>query len=218
MKALGIYGAGGLGREVLELARIINSREKRWSELFFVVDDKGGEEVNGIEVKNYTEAITEYSDQVEITLAIGEPADRERLFAKLRTDRVELATLIHPDVHIPDTTTIGKGVTIQYGCFISCNIEIEDYVFIQSQVLLGHDVCLKKGCIISAKANIGGFVTIDEYAFVGLSALLKDRIKIGKYSIIVMGAVVFRDMGDEMIVMGNPARPTRKNEERRVFK
>ena len=36
---LGIYGAGGLGREVLELARIINT----WEKIIFIDDGGGGD-------------------------------------------------------------------------------------------------------------------------------------------------------------------------------
>ena len=35
---LGIYGAGGLGREVFELARVLNINEKRWSDIIFIDD------------------------------------------------------------------------------------------------------------------------------------------------------------------------------------
>ena len=40
---LGIYGAGGLGREVYELANVINSYNNRWDEIFFIDD---GEIIN----------------------------------------------------------------------------------------------------------------------------------------------------------------------------
>ena len=40
---LGIYGSGGLGREVLELARIINT----WEKIIFIDDGGGGEEKRG---------------------------------------------------------------------------------------------------------------------------------------------------------------------------
>ena len=36
---LGIYGAGGLGREVFELACVINEKNEQWSEIIFIDDD-----------------------------------------------------------------------------------------------------------------------------------------------------------------------------------
>ena len=54
---LAIYGAGGLGREVLELAKIINGRVKRWDDFIFVIDGEPGNDVNGVKVYSYTDAI-----------------------------------------------------------------------------------------------------------------------------------------------------------------
>lgn len=215
---LGIYGAGGFGREVLELVKIINEREKVWDDFVFIIDGAGGNTINDVMVCSYEEAINKYKDNLEISIGIGEPAVREKLFAKIKKDGIEAATLIHPDVYIPKTTKIGKGVTIQYGCFISCNVEIEDYVYIQPQVNVGHDDILKKGCVLSGLSNLAGHVNIGEYTYVGLSSAFKEGISVGNYSIIGMYSAVYKDIPDEMIAMGNPARPMKKNEEHHVFK
>ncbi len=42
---LAIYGAGGLGREVLELAKIINKKEKLWDSFIFIVDGADSKKV-----------------------------------------------------------------------------------------------------------------------------------------------------------------------------
>jgi len=215
---LGICGAGGLGREVLELARIINSRIKVWEDFIFIVDGEPGNDVNGVKVYSYEDAKNKFSGSMEVSVGIGEPAVRERLFKKLKADGLETATLIHPDVHIPETTRIGKGVTIQYGCFISCNVEIGDYVYLQPQVNVGHNDILKEGCILSGMTNLAGGVTIGKYTYVGLSAAFKEGVSVGDYSIIGMYSAVYNDIPDEMIAMGNPARPMKRNEEHRVFK
>lgn len=214
---LGIYGAGGIGREVLELAGIINGKVKVWDEFIFI-DDKPKNDVNGTKVYFYSDAIKKYANNLEVSVGIGEPAVRERLFGKLENDGVKVATLIHPDVYVPDTTVIGKGVTIQMGNFISCNVFIKDYVYIQPHTNIGHDDVLKRGCMISGFCNLAGGVTVGEYAYLGISSCYKEGVTIGNNSIIGMGAVVYKDIPDEMIAMGNPARPMRKNEERRVFK
>lgn len=214
---LGIYGAGGLGREVLELAKIINEREKVWDEFVFIIDGAGGNTVNGVMVYSYEEAINKYKGDLEISMGIGEPAVREKLFAKIKKDGIETATLIHPDVYIPESTKIGKGVTIQTGCCISCNVEIEDYVYIQPQANVGHNDFLKTGCILSGMANLAGNVTIGNYTYVGLSTVIKEGILVGDYSIIGMFSAVYNDIPDEMIAMGNPARPMKRNEEHHVF-
>jgi len=43
------------------------------------------------------------------------------------------------------------------------------------------------------------------------------EVKIGDSSIIGMGSVVYKDIPDEVIALGNPARVARKNEDKKVF-
>ena len=47
---------------------------------------------------------------------------------------------------------------------------------------------------------------------------IKEGISIGSNTIIGMGSVVYNDIPDNMIAIGNPARPIKKNLSKRVFK
>ena len=216
-RILGIWGAGGLGREVLELAKIINNKDKRWDGFVFIVDGAAVSEVNGAKVIEYEDAKKKF-DGLEVIIGIGEPAVREEKFNLLKNDGIATPSLIHPDVHIPDTTKIGEGTVIQYGCFISSNITIGDNVFVQPQCNIGHDDELADGCIISGFGNLGGYVSIGKYTYIGLSVAVKEHVNIGNYSIVGMGAIVYKDIPDEMIALGNPARPIAGNTDRIVFK
>ena len=216
-KVLGIWGAGGLGREVLELAKIINGRDKRWDGFVFIVDGAAVSEVNGAKVIEYEDAKKKF-DGLEVIIGIGEPAVREEKFNLLKNDGIATPSLIHPDVHVPDTVKIGEGTVIQYGCFISSDISIGDNVFVQPQCNIGHDDELADGCIISGFGNLGGYVSIGKYTYIGLSVAVKEHVNIGNYSIVGMGAIVYKDIPDEMIALGNPARPIAGNTDRIVFK
>lgn len=217
MKVLGIYGASGLGREVLELAKIINLKEKRWDEFVFIDDGDVASVISECYVYKYEEAKERFIPHLEIAIGIGEPATREKLFAKVKNDRIPTPTMIHPEVYIPKTTTIGQGVVIQYGCFISCDVTIKDYVFIQPQCNIGHDDILEEGCMLAGFTNVGGIVHIGRYSYIGLSSAIKQTVNIGDYSIIGMGSMVHKDIAAEMIAMGNPARAIAKNDNKKVF-
>lgn len=217
-KILGIWGAGGLGREILELARIIDKRYKRWNKFIFIVDGVTKKEISNTAVLEYNEAKELYNNSLEVIVAIGEPVIREKKYAQLEKDNIAIATLIHPDVYIPDTAKIGKGVVIQYGCFISCNVTIENYVYIQPQCNIGHDDVLHKGCIVSSFGNLAGMVNVGENTYLAMSTTIKEGVSVGANTVIGMGSVVHRDIPDSVIAMGNPARPMKNNEDRYIFK
>ena len=218
MNVLGIFGAGGLGREVLELAGCINRKNPTWDKFIFVNNGEQSADINGVQVCSYEEAKETYGDRLQTVIGIGEPAIREKVFRELREDHAKIITLIHPDVHIPETTVIGEGVVINMGNFISCNAVIQDNVYIQPHTNIGHDCILKEGCMISGFCNVAGAVHIGRYAYLGMSSCIKEKITVGDYSIVGMASAVYKDVPKEMIAMGNPARPMRKNEDRRVFK
>ena len=77
---------------------------------------------------------------------------------------------------------------------------------------------LEDGAFISAFCNIAGAVHIGKYSYIGMSSAVKELVNIGSYSIVGMYSAVYKDIPDEVIALGNPARPMRRNEEHRVFK
>lgn len=66
--------------------------------------------------------------------------------------------------------------------------------------------------------SISGHVTIGEKTYIGISVPIKQNVNIGSQSIVGMGSAVIRDIPDDVIAFGNPARVMKKNEEHRVFK
>ena len=71
--------------------------------------------------------------------------------------------------------------------------------------------------VISNMCFLAGGTNIEENVYVGPGALLQNKICVGKYAIIGMGAVVLRSVKEGGIVMGNPAKIIGKNDEKTVF-
>lgn len=116
-------------------------------------------------------------------------------------------------IRIPTLGKIIIGNNVEIGALtnISCGSAgdtiIEDNVKIDSLVYIGHDVHLHKNVEIPAGAIIGGFDEIKEGAYVGINAAIKNRKIIGENAIVGMGAVVIKNVEDNQVVIGNPAKP-----------
>lgn len=213
---LAIYGAGGLGREILELARIINESQMRWSDFIFADDEVPKPDVQNCTVMSLEQIKKKYDD-VEYTVAVGEPAIRKLIYDRLTDAGCRIATLIHPDVRIPETTVVGDGSIISYGCFVSCNVVIGKNVLLQPSANIGHDDVIGDHCVVSTTCAMGGACILGEQAYLGLGAVVREMIHIGASSVVGMGAVVIRDVEDEAVVSGNPARKMLNNKDHRVF-
>lgn len=216
---LGIYGSGGLGREVAELAKQINTLSKRWENIIFIDDHATEPSKNGINLLTFSETIETYSkNEIEISIAIGEPEVRKILYEKVTSEGYCLATLIHPQVHIPESTEILSGTIINIYSFISCNVKIGANVCIQSQSLIAHDCTVEAHSVISPCAALAGSCFVGKCSYVGMGAHVKEKSKIGSSSIVGMGSVVLNDIPENVVVVGNPARILKTNERKRVFK
>lgn len=216
---LGIYGSGGLGREVVELAKQINTVTKRWENIVFVDDHPNVMTKNGIKILTFSEVLASYSkNKIEISIAIGEPEIRKMICEKVINKGYCLATLIHPQVHIPETTEILSGATINIFSFVSCNVKIGSNVYIQPQTLIGHDCTIGDHCVISPCAALAGSCSVGECSYVGMGVRSKEKTQIGSSSIVGMGSVVLNNIPENVIAIGNPARVLKFNDEKRVFK
>lgn len=215
---LGIYGAGGLGREVYELASSINSYKNCWDQIFFIDD---GEIINNprnasiIKFKNLKD---KYNLQdFEVCIAIGEPQIRKILFERLLNSNISITTLIHPQVEIPKSTSVGKGVIINKFTSVSCDTVIGENVYIHPMACIGHDSFIGNHSIISSFVDVAGDCNVGDCAFLAINVIMKQGTSIGANSIIGLASVVHRDINEGVIAMGNPARAMKNNENLRVF-
>ena len=52
---LGIYGSGGQGRDVFDLAKAVNKESKKWDDFVFINDFSDGKQVRGKEVITFND-------------------------------------------------------------------------------------------------------------------------------------------------------------------
>lgn len=215
---LGIYGAGGSGRELYEVISEENVLLDRWDDIVFIDDSKG--EGNFYFRKRLPFEIFSQKypcDMAEIVIAVGEPADRKRLAEHVKEKGYSLATIISSRSRISLTARIGEGVVITTGSTVSSNAIIDCNVWVASDAIIGHDVHVMEHCQISSMVAIAARTVIEESVFIGISACIREDLVIGHDSIIAMGAVVLKDVRENRKVIGNPAREIAENDTHRVF-
>lgn len=217
MSNLYIYGAGGTGREVYDIACRKNSQNKFFKSIQYIDDHRSGEYIDGVRVCVLGDAVSDLLDSCFL-VAVGEPSIRKRLFALAKKSGLRSCRLIESCGENSNTALYGDGVVIYPNSIVSNGVEIGNNVMIQFNSVVGHDIKISDHTVISSGVVIGGGVSIGSETFVGMGACIKEGLTIGSNSIIGMGSVVYNDVPNGVIVLGNPARVSRINEANKVFK
>jgi sugar O-acyltransferase (sialic acid O-acetyltransferase NeuD family) len=215
-----IYCAGGFGREIFDTAQRANAARKLWDGIYFLDDfAQSGAEFYGTRVFGLDAIAGQFAaDAVEAVIANGEPAFRKMLYEKVQAGNLRLGQVIDESAIVSGTAQLGEGAIITAYCSVSSRASLGVNVAVNTKSVVGHDVQVGDHCVISSFVNLGGATSVGENSYIGMGAQIKEGIKIGKDVIIGMGSVVFNDIPDGVIALGNPARPMRPNVEKRVFK
>jgi acetyltransferase-like isoleucine patch superfamily enzyme len=112
---------------------------------------------------------------------------------------------------VENETTIGSYTKIQSQSYITAWMTIEDHVFIAPCVVTTNDNSMGR---TAERFKYRKGPTIRRGARVGANTTLLPGITIGREAFVAAGSVVTRDVPDETLVMGSPARPLRAVPER----
>jgi len=203
-----IIGAGGFGREVLNIYIDLGRED---DVLGFLEENskREGEILNGKPI--YDISILENLDRENIKLigAIGTPL-RKRLIEYTKELGYKYDTVIHPTVVKSRWVSIGEGSIICAGTIITSQVTIGEHTIINLDSTIGHDVKIGSYTTISPGVHISGRVSIGDGSFIGTGAVIVPNVKIGNNSFIGAGAVVTKDIPDNVLAVGVPAKPIKR--------
>jgi sugar O-acyltransferase (sialic acid O-acetyltransferase NeuD family) len=205
-EALLIYGAGGLGREVLSLVNATDSYEVKG-----FLDDgiSRGTFVKGVKVLGGSPELRSFDQPINLVLALGSPSSKLELLKKIDRSKVTFPILRHPSVVLQDPSAIeiGEGTILCAGSILTTDIMIGSHVLINLNCTIGHGVHIGMASSIMPGVNVAGEVSVGAAVLIGSGANVINKVKLGDHCTIGMGSVVLRDVDAGVTVVGAPAKP-----------
>lgn len=204
MKRLVIIGAGGHGKVVADTAM----QMAQWDIIEFVdLLFPGLEKMGSWNVVAKNLEAVDYEVKPQFVVAVGDNKLRFKLFHAALELGYESATIIHPTAYISTYASIGQGTVIFANAVVNIGAELGTCSIINTSSTIDHDCLLGKSVHISPGAHLAGEVNVGDFSWVGIGAVIKQQIKVGKSVTIGAGASVVKNIGDDLTVIGIPAKP-----------
>lgn len=140
----------------------------------------------------------------QFIIGVGDNGVRQRIASAHR--QLTYAHAIHPAAIISEDAVIGKGTVVMAGAIINAGARIGEHCIINSGAIVEHDCQIGDFSHISPRAALGGGVIIGDMVHVGIGAVVKNTISICNNTVIGAGATVVKDIDDEGIYIGVPAK------------
>lgn len=205
-----IVGAGGFGREVLDVIEAVNAAGGDLEFRGFVDDGPVDEELvarRGARLLGTSEALP--GMDVSFVVAIGSGAVRARVVERLPSGLSAPALLVHPASTVGGDNRISPGCILTAGCRVTTNITLGSHVQLHVNSTVGHDSKLGDFVSVYPGATVSGNVTIGAGASIGTGANVLPGVTIGDGAFVGAGAVVTGDVEPGETVVGSPARSLR---------
>lgn len=210
-KSLIIVGGGGFCHEVIWLARECSPA---W-EVKGILDDSP--EMQGKSYRNVPVlgTVMDWDKFTEswFVVAIGSPRTRKKIVEKMLSKGVvQFASLIHPSVSMSESVAIGAGSIITAGCVITSDITLGMHSVVNLLTSIGHDFMAGDYCTIAPHVAVSGHVTLRSGVEIGTGAVLIQGLTFGTGSFIGAGAVVTKNIPENVLAVGCPAKQVKNLE------
>jgi sugar O-acyltransferase (sialic acid O-acetyltransferase NeuD family) len=208
-----IVGAGGFGRECLDIVEALNEDGAGISFLGFV-DDGGGDP--DLLARRHVACLGPVHDAADhaarYVIAIGDGSVRTTIAARLTAAGMAAPVLVHPQATLGSACTVGAGMILNAGARATTNVTFGDHVQLHANAAVGHDAVLEDAVSVFPGATVSGAVVLEREVTIGTGANVLPGVRVGARSFVGAGAVVVADVPADTVVAGVPARVIRRRD------
>lgn len=142
----------------------------------------------------------------QFILGIGDNKIRQKLADLIVSKKKKILNIIHPSSIISNYANFGTGNFVAANVTVNALAKIADNCILNTGCIIEHECTIESGVHIAPGTVLAGNVMVGENSFIGANSVVKQGIKIGKDVTVGAGSVVIKDIPDNEIWVGNPAK------------
>lgn len=144
-------------------------------------------------------------------IAVGDNATRERTYNELQAkyENLNFPPLVHASAIVSSFTSIGDGTVVMPKAVIGPNSKVGKFCLINTQSSIDHDCVMSDFSSLAPAAVTGGAVQIGLRSAVSIGATIKHGLKIGDDSVVGANSYLNRDLPNNQVAYGTPAKQIR---------
>ena len=217
-KKIIVIGAGQQAKVTID-----NIEEQNKYQIFGLVDSNinniYSNKVYGYDIvcadSDLKKLIEENKDIEGYILGVGIGVDgslkiRNKLYSNI-DKLIEPVNIIHPSANISKRAIIGKGNIIEAYSKICNDCQIGNHCLIQSFSSVNHDQVIGDNTMIACNVTLAG-KSIGSNSIIAEGSSIGFKKKVGNNCLVMDGSVLTKDMPDNHLAYGNPAKVIKKND------
>ena len=210
-----IYGASGLGREILDMLPDVDGIAPCTDFIGFIDDGiKKQTMVDGYSVLGGFDYIQNSNESLDVIFGIADTRLKSSIYNKIKSLNAghTFPQIVHKSSYISGCAALAEGVVVGRFCFVSTGAQLGKCVFLNTKCDIGHDSSIDDFSSIMPNVNISGNVAIGKRTLVGVQSAILQGITVGTDVTIGIGSIDLNNVPDSCTIMGYPARIVRKHE------
>lgn len=118
---------------------------------------------------------------------------------------------IHATAFVAPDAVLGAGTQVLAQAAVCVGSVLGEACIVNTKASVDHECRLADGVHVAPGATLAGCVSVGEASLIGPSAVILPRLRIGANVVVGAGSVVTRNLPDDVVAYGSPARIVRAN-------
>jgi sugar O-acyltransferase (sialic acid O-acetyltransferase NeuD family) len=210
-KRVVILGSCGTSLDILDVLRAVNAATGREEfRCIGLLDDdasRKGTTRNGVEILGPL-SLARTLDCFVVN-GVGSSRSfvhKEEIASRTGCAPERFLTVVHPTASVSPTAVLGAGTVVMQNAVVCSNARVGSHVVVLPCAVISHDDVVGDYTCIATGACISGGVHVGKSCYLGCNSAIIENVHVGKFCLVGMGSVVTKDVEENSVVVGNPAR------------